>query len=147
MKHQKTDEITACLATAIIGFWVALNFILGFFLLFLIHLRRDLYPYAEVEGYPYPSIIDSDALLARLLFSHLGVILGFFSLFLATVGFYETRRKKINLIFMFLMIFSVLSWSFFLHRAIELNNLNSWLESCEKSKEIFFLFRKTRSCH
>ncbi|MCT7953118.1 hypothetical protein NG798_25295 [Ancylothrix sp. C2] len=136
--------MNAC-SKVIVVVWLLFNSILGFIMLFLIHIKRDLYPYADIGGGAYPSIIDSDALASRILFSLLGSILGFFSLALSLYGFYQIKRPNKN-IFEALIIFSVLIWVFFIYRYVELTNLSLWLDNCEKARGIFPNPAKNRSC-
>lgn len=146
MKQQKSDRRKGACTSILICLLVCLNLISGFLMLFLIHIRRDLYPYADVGGFPYPSIIDSDALVSRIVFSLLGSLLGFFSVALSTYGFHQTRRQKINIMFIFFLGISVLIWVFFIYRYVELTNLSLWLDNCEKAKGIFPNPGRTRSC-
>lgn len=146
MTHQKTAQMEGCCPAIALVLVVCLNLISGFLMLFLIHIRRDLYPYAEVGGFPYPSIIDSDALVSRIVFSLLGSLLGFFSVALSTYGFHQTRREKINIMFIFSLGISVLIWVFFIYRYVELTNLSLWLDNCEKAKGIFPNPGRNRSC-
>lgn len=117
-----------------------------FFILFLINLKRDLYPYGDIGGGIYPDVVVADALAIRLLFSFMGFIAGSLSTWISFWGLRANPDSKVfQLIFSLLIISSALEMFFCGFRYFELKNLSTWLDTCEKS--IHWRHSRLRSCY
>lgn len=132
--------------TSLIILVVLIKLITYFFMLFLTNLNRDLYPAGDLGGEHYPYLVVADALAIRLLFSFIGFITGALSTGISFWGLCASPTSKfLKVIFTILMITSVIEMSFCGYRYFELQNLSTWLETCEKS--IHWRHSRLRSCY